>query len=259
MNLARHLTPKRIVAGAAGVLVVMAAAVGPAMASTPSATPAATTAPASCLSEAIAAKTGPSVSTVQALGDCMVNQRLTTLGNLRTAVAGAAALTPDHAAALDAIIASSQSGLQTLKGKIDADTTLTAVRADVRGISTGYRVDVLVARQVGLVRGDDLVDAAAVRLTSAADEIQAAVTAGQNAGKDESAAAARLAAMRDAIAAAQAEVNGQAALVLPLTPAQWNAGAATPVLRADRGAIATARGDLRRAAAEARAAVAALK
>ncbi len=259
MNFAHHLTPKRIAAGTVGILVVMATALTPALASASSGTTATTTAPASCLSEAIAAKTGPSVSTLQALGDCAVGARLTTLANLRARVDATSALTPDHAAALDAIIESSQSGLQALKAKIDADTTLPAVRADVREVSAGYRVHVLVARQVSLVRADDLVDAAAARLTSAAGEIQAAITAGQSAGKDESTAASRLAAMQDAIAAAQAQVSGQAALVLALTPAQWDAGTAAPVLNADRGAITTARRDLRTASSEARAAVAALK
>ena len=50
-----------------------------------------------------------------------------------------------------------------------------------------------------------------------------------------------------AVDAAQAEVDGDAAAVLALTPAAWNAGAAKPVLEAARGSIAAARADLKTA------------
>ncbi len=260
MNLKRNLTRKRLVVGVAGLVTVMAMAAAPVMAATASASPstAASTAFA-CLAQHLAAKLNPSVSTLRAVGDCEIDRRLTTLGNLQTTVDNTAALTSADRSALTSILTGSRSGLGTLKTKIDADSTVASIRTDITSIFADYRVYALVARQVNLVRGDDLVGAASTRLTSAAGEIQAAITAGENAGKNESAAAARLAAMQADISAAQAQVNGQAALVLPLTPSQWNAGTATPVLNADRGAITTARGDLRAAAADARAAVKSLK
>ena len=264
MNVKRNLTRKRLIVGVAGLVTVMGVAAAPVMAVTATASPSPAASPAAsttfaCLAPHLAAKLNRSVSTVRAAGDCEIDLRLTTLGNLQTTVDNTAALTSADGSALTTILTSSKSGLGTLKTKIDADSTVASLRTDITSISADYRVNALVARQVNLVRGDDLVDAAATRLTSAAGEIQAAITAGEIAGKNESAAAARLAAMQAAISAAQAQVKGQAALVLPLTPSQWNAGTATPVLNGDRGAITTARSDLRAAAADARAAVKALK
>jgi hypothetical protein len=260
MNLKRNLTRKRLVVGVAGLFTVMAVAAAPVMAATATSSPSTVASTAfGCLAQHLAAKLNPSVSSLRAVGDCEIDRRLTTLGNLQTSVDNAAALTSADRSALTTILTNSKSGLGTLKGKIDADSTVASLRTDINSISADYRVYALVSRQVNLGRSDDQIAATATRLTSAASEIQTAITTGQNAGKNEAAAAARLAAMQAAISAAQAQVNGQAALVLALTPAQWNAGTATPVLNADRGAVATARGDLRAAGADARAAVRALK
>jgi hypothetical protein len=64
--------------------------------------------------------------------------------------------------------------------------------------------------------------------------------------------------MEAAIAEALAGVDGVAYEVLPLTPADWNAGTAGPVLREARHAIVDARADLRTAMAEAGQVIAAL-
>ncbi len=248
MATTRHQTPRRIMAGTAGALAIAVAALMPVAATASTATPAAT-GTTSCLAQTIAAKQSPSVDTLRASGDCQVKLRLTTLGRLSSEVSGSIVLTSSHVAALDAIITGTESSLQALQAKIDADTTASDLRTDIRAISTQDRVYVLVSRQVALVRADDQVDATAANLTARAGQLQAAIAAGQSAGKNESAAAARLAAMQRAIAAAEARVNGQAALVLVLTPAQWDSGSARPVLNADRRAVAAARRDLRIAAA----------
>ncbi len=261
MKIALKFTPRHLAAGVAGVLVAAAVVAVPVMAATtsPTTSSAGPTTSASCLSARIAARVTPSVTTLQALGDCAVGQRLSTLGRLQATVDGTAALTADHHTALDTLIGDAKTGLATLKAKIDADTTVPSLHTDLRQVSAGFRVDRLVVRQVSLVRGDDLVAAQADRLTADAGQIQAAITAGQNAHKNEAAAATRLSAMQADIAAAQAQLSGQAGLVLALTPAQWNAGTAAPTLNADRSAIDAARGDLASAMRAENSAVAALK
>ncbi len=247
MATTRNQTPRRIMAGTAGVLAIAVATLVPAAASASTTTPAAAT--TSCLAQAIAVKQSTSVDTLRASGDCQVQLRLTTLGRLSAAVASSTVITADHAAALNAIISGTESSLQALGAKIDADTTVSDLRTDIRAIRTQNRVYTLVSRQVALVRADDQVDATAADLTARAGQLQAAIAAGQSAGKNESAAAARLAAMQRFIAAAEAKVNGQAALLLALTPAQWDSGSARPVLNADNRAVVAARRDLRIAAA----------
>jgi hypothetical protein len=212
-----------------------------------------------CALQRLAAKASPSIQTLRAVGDCQIERRLDTITRLRTEVSGAPALTGEHKSALEAILDASKTGLLALRTKINADPDIATLRADNHAIFADYRIYALVSRQVRLVRGDDHVVAAAGRLTKGASTVQAAIAAAQSHGKDVTAATAKLTAMNGAISAALAEANGDAATVLSLTPAGWNAGTAKPVLDAARASIVAARGDLRTALADGLAAIAALK
>lgn len=253
----------RLAGGIAGLLLSTALAVTPVLAAT-APVGARSGAPLQafslrCADEWLAARADPSVATFRPVGDCEIARRLDTIAKLRTVIAEAKALTADHRSALAAILDRSQSGLSVLKSKIDADTSLATLRADIHAIFADYRIYALVVRQVHLVRGDDAVTAAAARLTEAAATIQVAIQTAQQNGKDVTVASQHLAAMQAAITAATGQVDGDAAQVLPLTPSEWNAGTAKPVLDAARTSIATARTDLATALSEAKAAVDALK
>jgi hypothetical protein len=217
------------------------------------------TANAACADARQAIRTNPTLETLKAFGDCEIDRRLTTIATLRTRIAGAKAATGDHAAALTAILDGSQGGLTTLKAKLDAETTVRAARDDVHAIFADYRIYALVTRQVHLVLGDDRVAAAAARLTDASGKLQAAIEKADAAGKDTADAAQHLAAMQAAVADALAAVAGDADAVLPLTPAQVDAGTAGPVLDAAHASLVTARGDIQTALTEAKAARAALQ
>jgi hypothetical protein len=181
------------------------------------------------------------------------------VANLKAGLGGARGLTDAHRASLTAILDASAIGLAALRGTIAADTTITAVRGDAGHIVTDYRVYVLVARQVNLVRGDDAITAAADRLTDAAGRLETAIATAEGKGKDVTSAKEHLSSARAAIDAARAAVAGDAAAVLPLTPAGWNAGTAKPVLDAAHASIAAAGRDLRTASSEMRAGRAALR
>jgi len=256
----------RLTGGIAGLALAAAVAVGPVLAATRPAANLAATQPAAnlaagtaCADARLAMRATPSLATLKTFGDCEIDRRLDTITRLRTVVGDAKALTADHRAALTAILDPSQAGLTALKSKIDADADLATLKADVHSIFTDYRIYALVVRQVHLVDGDDRVTAAAARLSAAADKLQAAITTAQGQGKDVTGATAHLAAMQAAIAAALAQVNGDAAAILPLHPADWNAGTAKPILDAARSSLEAARADLATALAEAKAAKAALK
>ena len=104
-----------------------------------------------------------------------------------------------------------------------------------------------------------MVDAAGAALNQTAGRLASLIDAAAAAGKDVTEARAHLAAMEAAIDEALASVAGVADEVLPLTPADWNAGTAGPILRAAREAIANARADLGTAKSEARQVLAALR
>lgn len=214
---------------------------------------------ARCAAAWLKAKADPSVANLQAAGDCEVDRRLDTLDRLGTLVDEAGAVTDPHKATLHGILDASTRGLTALRGQIAADTTIAALRTDIRRIYTDYRVYVLVARQVNLVRGIDRVGVAADRLTDATGNLADAIAQAKANGNDVTAAQGHLDAMTAAIAKARSEVAGDADAVLAQTPAGWNAGSAKPILDAARASISAAHADLRTALAEARATLAALR
>lgn len=197
----------------------------------------------------------PGVETLRAVGDCEVNRRLTDLRSLSSDVTASKLLTDPHKATLQSTISSDESGLIALKATIDGDTTLATLRADISRIWRDYRVYLLLFRQAYLTRGADGVDASVAHLIQIRTKLNAAIADAKAAGKDTSAAQAQVDAMTTALNNASAAVGGMAAEVLALTPAQYNAGQAEPILRSDRADLAKARNYVRAARDDARAAV----
>jgi len=200
----------------------------------------------------------PTVANYQAVGLCEIDRRLATIDRLGDAISGSRPLTDSHQAALQAILDDSAAGLRALRAEIEADTTLPELREDIGSIFEDFRIYVLVVRQVWLVVAADTVDAAVAALDETAADLAVLIERAEAGGQDVTEAKAHLEAMEAAIAEAMAGVDGVAEDVLPLTPADWNAGTAGPVLREARQAIADARADLRTAMAEARQVIAAL-
>ncbi|MCI0344511.1 MAG: hypothetical protein L0221_03570 [Chloroflexi bacterium] len=204
------------------------------------------------------AKAEPTVENWKAVGLCEIDRRLATIERLGEFVENARALTDAHEAALERILASSAEGLRALRAEIEADTTLAELHADIRSIFSEFRIYVLVARQVWLVTAADTVTVTGHKLEETAADLAVLIERAAAAGQDVTDARAHLDAMNAAIVEALAGVAGLADDVLPLTPADWNAGTAGPVLREARAAIAEARTDLRTALAEARQVIASL-
>lgn len=207
----------------------------------------------------LTARAEPTVDNLEAVGLCEIDRRLETVANLQSVVDNSAVLTDAHERALDEILSSTAEGLRALRAEIEADTTVEQLKADIKSIFEDYRVYALVARQVWLVVADDTVDATADGFDTAADRLEAAIDAAEAAGKDVGDAREHLAAMIRHVEAARDEVDGDAEAVLALTPADWNAGDAQPVLREARQSIADARGHLRSALQEARGILADIK
>lgn len=214
---------------------------------------------ARCAAAWLKAKADPTVENLGAVGDCEIDRRLATLDRLRALVADAPVITDAHETSLKGVLDGATTGLTALRAEIDAETSIPELRSEIRRIYTDFRVYVLDARQVLLVRGDDRVVAAADRLDKAAGQLADAIARAESNGKDVTEAKADLDAMTAAIAAARAEVAGDVDAVLAETPATWNAGTAKPILDAARASISKAQADLRTALRESRAVLAALR
>jgi hypothetical protein len=211
-----------------------------------------------CRSEAIAAK-GSDVGKLRALGDCEIDRRLDTITKLQVRVANADSLTAADRAALQSQLAADTSGLTALRAQIDGESNVDALRADFKKIATDFRVYLLMAPKAGEVISADNQLAAVGRLGTQITKLQARIDAAKAAGKDVTGAQAALDAMNAKVAQVSPLVAGIPAAVLPLTPAQYNAGTAKPILVGSRTSIQSGRGLLAGARADARACLAALK
>lgn len=212
-----------------------------------------------CATQFAALKAPVTAEALRAFGDCEIQRRFTTLDALAARVSGSKVLTSSDAAALSGKIGATKTGLTNLKTTIDAETSIPALKADVAIIATEFRVYLLVAPQVHLVSGADGVVASQGSFAKVNTNLAARIAAAKAAGKDMTAAQADLDAMNAAVTQAVGLAAPLSATLLPLTPAQYNAGTAGPILTSARTALAQARDLLKSAVQDAKACRAALK
>ena len=212
-----------------------------------------------CAVQLAAIKAGDTIADLRAFGDCEINRRFATLTATQAKVNASKFLTSSDAAALTGEISSTTAGLTSLKAKIDADTDVKVLRADIVKIATDYRVYLLVVPQAALTMAADAVVASQTKFSELNTDLVAAIAKAKAAGKDTAAAQSDLDAMNASVAAAVALAQPVPGAVLPLTPAQYNGGTAGPILKSSRTALGTARNDLQTALADAKACRAALQ
>ncbi|MGD0862998.1 MAG: hypothetical protein ABSA21_09570 [Candidatus Limnocylindrales bacterium] len=212
-----------------------------------------------CATEFAAVKAGATVDTLRAFGDCEINRRFTTLTALSSKISASMVMTPSDAAALQSEISSTTAGLTSLRATIDAETSIPALKLDIVKIATGFRVYLLVVPQANLVNAADAVLAAQSRFATVKTNLAARIAAAKAAGRDTTAAQADLDAMDASVTQAVDLASPLPAALLPLTPAEYNAGTAGPVLANARSALVQARDQLKSAVADAKACRDALK
>jgi hypothetical protein len=201
-----------------------------------------------CAAQRTAAKDN-SVAHLQALGDCEINRRLVTITTLQDHVSNPNGLTDGDRSALQGLLAADTTGLTALKSKIDGETDVTTLRADIGTIVTDYRIYLLMVPMTAEVISADSEAAAVGRLTTVAGKLQDRIDA---ASGDVSQAQADL----DNMAASLGQVStstlsDMTQALLALTPAGYNAGTAGPVLKADHTTLQAFRTSLNAARADA--------
>jgi hypothetical protein len=202
-----------------------------------------------CIPEWVAVKAHPgSVDILRAAGDCEINRRFVTLDGLTYLVNHSTVLTAQDKTDLltggsvnPASFASEHAGLTTLKASIDADTTIPTLRTDIGKIAPGYRVYLLVVPKTHLVSAADGAAKTSARFVPLASELQNLITQAKDDGKDVTAAQIKL----DDLNAKVGQANGLIAPVvgklMPLSPADWNSGAAKSVMQTARQSLHSAR------------------
>ncbi len=95
------------------------------------------------------------MNTLKHYGDRLTTDRITALANLQARITGAKKLSDAQKAAFSATISTNTASMVALKAKIDADTDVSVLTADIHSIFTDYRIYAIVKPQIGMAAGAD--------------------------------------------------------------------------------------------------------
>jgi hypothetical protein len=236
----RRTTPKRLVAAAAVVSMIVALPAAAFAQNSTSSTP--TPSPATTGNAAPVR-----LAYCHGRADAEVQRRMVTLGNDLSLVNGATHLTSSDKATLANLITSDQTGLSQLKTTIDGTTDVAACHTDGMTIVTSFRVYVLVDPKIHLTVAADRAESAGAIFNDLSTKLQTAVNNAKAKGKDVDNAQASLDAMNAKVSAAMNAAGPVPGQVLPLAPGGYPGS--VPTLQAARQALETVRQDLRSARA----------
>lgn len=197
-----------------------------------------------------------SLSVIQQAGATATAKRITSLNTGIAKVTSTKSLNAADKSTVLGTLNADLRGMQTLQGKIAADTDAATAWADYRSIFTEYRV-YAVALPQGFIAAaaDGITDTAIPKLQSAASKISAYLAAHPD--KSTPDIQAKLVDMQGKTADAASKTAGLAAAALAVSPADYNANHS--VLTDDRAAARAALADSKAAAQDGRAILAALK
>jgi hypothetical protein len=205
----------------------------------------------------------PAPSTAKTLAGIQAKAKVDTtarIGALNTAIARITAAKDIAAGDRSTILGTLNgdlAGMNTVEAKIAADTTVATAAADFQTIFTSYRVYAVAIPQAHIAAAADRLTSTTVpRLTDAQTKLAAAL-AGPDASKSTPALLADLADMSTQIAAASSSLSGLSAQALAVTPADYNSNHA--VIAPLRASAKTAIADLKKAAADGKTVLAAIK
>jgi uncharacterized lipoprotein YehR (DUF1307 family) len=182
-----------------------------------------------------------SLQTIISKGDNAISQRLTTLGTLTSKINATTKLSDDNKNILSNEVSTTISGLNELKTKLDADTSVATASTDAASIFTVYRVYALVVPKIGLVSVADNQQVIQGKLSTLATKLQSRITAAGQAGKDVTSLQTELTDMTSKTNAAQAISSNIESSVISLQPADYNSNHS--VLTGDNTQLKTAQAD----------------
>ncbi len=188
-----------------------------------------------------------------------IDARLDTLAKAQARLDEASFVTEDHAASLTSIIASTDSGLRTLRDKIDTSEDPREVVALCRTIGPDYRVYLVVVPQVRLTAGADKIESTRGRIADLTDKFDAAADRAKEAGADVAEAVYLHNRAVQQFDEAISVVDGVADSVIAVTPASFNDGPGARTLEVARESVRTSAGQMKSAWETGQAAVQALK
>ena len=185
------------------------------------------------------------IEDAKAHGDKEIDRRIANLNELIARISDKKRLSGDDQAALTTSIQTQISDLTSLKAKIDADDSTTTLKADIKSITDGYRIYMLVMPQAAITAAGERVIAVASLMEQLSAKLSARIDAAST--TDKASLAASLtdynAKVADAKAQAQAAIDAVAALK-PDNGDKTVAKANLDALKAARAKVQAAQQDL---------------
>lgn len=179
------------------------------------------------LQEAINDQSAPlnstTVSGLKAQAKTEVDRRMGVYTRLLARLNASTTLSQQDLQAMSAQITDQQANLPKLLDKINSETSMTQLQADVQAIRTDYRVYRLIRPKATMLITADQLNVTANSLEATADKLEAAIKTAQSQGKDVKLLLVELAQMRALISSASSATGGVSDSLRPLTPADWNA------------------------------------
>ena len=186
------------------------------------------------------------VDSLQAALDRQITSRITILQRLEALAGKASGLTSGNLAAIDAELNNIITNLANLKSKVDAETTLAGLQADLNSLRASTHAFKDVKSWASLILGSESVLAAIPPLQTLAGQLATQVAAAP-AGQETDQAKALLTAMNNALTDAQTLAAPLPAALLAITPSQLESGAADGTLWQSNQALFRAMWDVQKA------------
>ncbi len=182
----------------------------------------------------------PKVQTAIDKADKEIDRRISALNDLQARIDAMQRVTANFKQTLTTNISNQITGLTQLKAKIDTDTDMTTLKADVKMITDSYRVYMLVIPQARVAASADREVTLVTMMNQLGAKLQARVSAAQSAGADVSKLLVALTDMSSKLSDASAQSQASVSVSAGLSP---DNGDATKQAQ-NAAAMKTARADL---------------
>lgn len=174
-----------------------------------------------------------------------ITRRITSLQGIISKIKSAKHFTESQKSTFALQIQTEIANLTALKAKIDADTDMAALRADVQSVTKSYRVYALYIPKIHSLGAVDEVLNAADRMSKFIPKLQSKITEAQAAGKDVTALNLALADMQNKIADAKTQAQNAQNVLMSLAPEGYPGNKTS--FESAKATLQTARQDLKTA------------
>ncbi len=147
-----------------------------------------------------------------------INRRISALNSLRTRIDATERLTITQKSSLNKSVMAQISALESLKGKIDSDVEIMALKEDIKSITKSYRIFLLVIPQGQITISADKIISISATILALSSKLSMRIDAAQAAGKDVASLKLTLSNINSKLASANTKASAAINLVSTLSP-----------------------------------------